>query len=46
MTKKIGIYLAGSIKKGHENPLESFWTENDIALIRDSFQKYEVVFLT
>lgn len=45
MAEKIGIYLAGSIKKGHENPQESFWTESDIALIRDSFQKYEVVFL-
>jgi hypothetical protein len=45
MTKKIGIYLAGSIKKGHENPQESFWTESDIALIRDSFQKCEVIFL-
>lgn len=43
--KKIGIYLAGSIKKGHENPQESFWTEDDIALIRDSFLKYEVIFL-
>ncbi len=45
MTKKIGIYLAGSIKKGHENPQESFWTESDIALIQNSFQKREVIFL-
>lgn len=45
MTKKIGVYLAGSIKKGHENPQESFWTESDIALIQNSFQKHEVIFL-
>ncbi len=44
MDKKIGIYLAGSIKKGHENPQESFWTESDIALIQNSFQKHEVIF--
>lgn len=43
--KKIGIYLAGSIKKGHENPRESFWTEQDMSIIRKSFQEHEVVFL-
>ncbi|MBP9777520.1 MAG: hypothetical protein KBD36_06765, partial [Alphaproteobacteria bacterium] len=45
MGKKIGIYLAGSIKKGHENAQESFWTEDDIALLRQSFQETEVIFL-
>lgn len=45
MNKKIGIYLAGSIKKGHENPHESFWTENDMTFLRSCFQEYEVVFL-
>jgi hypothetical protein len=45
MSQKVGIYLAGSIKKGHENPQESFWTENDMAVIRKSFHEYEVVFL-
>ncbi|HEV8051367.1 MAG TPA: hypothetical protein VGP47_02650 [Parachlamydiaceae bacterium] len=45
MTKKIGIYLAGSIKKGHENPQESFWTEDDIACLQKSFSEYEVIFL-
>lgn len=45
MTKKIGIYLAGSIKKGHENSQGSFWTESDLALIQNSFQKHEVIFL-
>lgn len=45
MTKKIGIYLAGSIKKGHENPLESFWTKEDIACLQESFSEHEVIFL-
>jgi len=43
--KTIGIYLAGSIKKGHENPQESFWTEDDMACLRRAFSKYEVLFL-
>lgn len=45
MTKTIGIYLAGSIKKAHENPQESFWTEIEIDLLRKSFQQHEVIFL-
>lgn len=45
MTKKIGIYLAGSIKKGHENPNKSFWTDSDMAFLRKSFQQHEIVFL-
>lgn len=45
MSKKVGIYLAGSIKKGHENPHESFWTEKDIALLQKSFREYEAIFL-
>jgi hypothetical protein len=45
MSKKIGIYLAGSIKKGHENPQESFWTEEDMACLQRSFLQHEVIFL-
>lgn len=46
MTKqRIAIYLAGSIKKAHENPNESFWTEEDLALLRKGLSQYEVVFL-
>lgn len=44
MSKKVGIYLAGSIKKGHENPHESFWTEGDIILLRKSFREREAIF--
>lgn len=43
--EKIGIYLAGSIKKGHENPQESFWTQEEITCLRNSFREYEAVFL-
>lgn len=45
MTKIVGIYLAGSIKKGHENPQESFWTEREMDVLRKSFQTHEVIFL-
>ena len=34
--KQITIYLAGSIKKGHESPNETFWTEEN----RDEITKY------
>ena len=43
--KKIGIYLAGSIKKGHENSQESFWTEEDMDCLRKNFRECEVIFL-
>jgi hypothetical protein len=45
MRQKIGIYLAGSIKKGHENPDESFWTEKEMDLLQKSFQTRDVLFL-
>lgn len=45
MKPRIAIYLAGSIKKGHENPNESFWTEDDIHLIKTNLNQYDVAFL-
>ncbi len=45
MKPRIAIYLAGSIKKGHENPNESFWTEEDIQLLRATLKQYDVAFL-
>lgn len=45
MKTKIAIYLAGSIKKGHENPQESFWTENDISSLKLNLNKFDVSFL-
>ncbi len=45
MKKKIAIYLAGSIKKGHEKSEKCFWTNEDIAHIRKSLHQYEISFL-
>lgn len=45
MNNKIAIYLAGSIKKGHERADESFWTEEDMLLLKKSLADYEISFL-
>src|SRR5882672_8272072 len=45
MKTKIAIYLAGSIKKGHERSEETYWTEEDMSLLKMSLAKYEVSFL-
>lgn len=45
MNKKISIYLAGNIKKGHEKTDESFWTDEDRLFLKKSLPEYEVSFL-
>lgn len=45
MNAKIAIYLAGSIKKGHERAEESYWTDEDMLFLRKSLAEYEVSFL-
>ena len=45
MKLTIAIYLAGTIKKGHEKSDETYWTDQDMALIRSHLEKYEVAFL-
>lgn len=45
MKNKIAIYLAGSIKKGHENSNDSYWTETDKAFLKKALSSYEVSFL-
>ncbi|HSX03235.1 MAG TPA: hypothetical protein VLG76_00735 [Rhabdochlamydiaceae bacterium] len=45
MDFKISIYLAGSIKKGHERSDESFWTDADMLLLRKNLSEYEISFL-
>jgi hypothetical protein len=45
MKKKIAIYLAGSIKKGHENSNDSYWTDADMAFLKNSLSSYDVSFL-
>lgn len=45
MSAKISIYLAGSIKKGHEKPDESFWTDVDMLFLKKNLAEYEISFL-
>ena len=45
MKQKIAIYLAGTIKKEHEKSNESYWTDEDMALIRSHLENFEVSFL-
>lgn len=45
MDTKISIYLAGSIKKGHERADESFWTDADMLFLKKALSEYEVSFL-
>lgn len=42
---KIAIYLAGTIKKGHEKVNESYWTEADIAAIIQGLEGHDVSIL-
>src|SRR5690348_7658831 len=45
MKSKIAIYLAGSIKKGHEKSDESFWTEEDMDFLKKQIAPHEISFL-
>lgn len=45
MKRKIAIYLAGTIKKGHETPNESYWTDEDMSIIRANLKECDVSFL-
>lgn len=45
MQAKISIYLAGSIKKGHEKADESYWTEEDMHFLKERLAEFEVSFL-
>ncbi len=43
--KKISIYLAGNIQKGHENESLIYWTENDLKKIREVLSFVKINFL-
>lgn len=43
--KKIAIYLAGSIKKGHEKTDESFWTTEDMDFLKQRLKGCAISFL-
>lgn len=45
MKTKIAIYLAGTIKKGHEKTDDSHWTEENMAFLRHKLSEYEILFL-
>jgi hypothetical protein len=45
MKKHIGIYLAGSIKKGHESSNESYWTTENLECLRNCLGEFEISFL-
>jgi hypothetical protein len=42
---QIAIYLAGSIKKGHEHSDEFYWTEEDMQIIQQHLHDHEISFL-
>ncbi|MES2121723.1 MAG: hypothetical protein V4492_02965 [Chlamydiota bacterium] len=42
---KIAIYLAGSIKKGHEKSGDTYWTEADIQCIEQNLSECTISFL-
>lgn len=45
MKAKIALYLAGSIQKGHEKKDETFWTNEEMNLLKNSLNQYELSFL-
>lgn len=45
MKQNIIIYLAGTIKKGHEKLDDTFWTEQDMAFLKNCLQQCELSFL-
>lgn len=45
MKRRIAIYLAGSIKKGHEKENGSFWTEEDMHLLSTKLKEFDLAFL-
>lgn len=45
MKQKVAIYLAGSIKKGHEKSDESYWTDENMFSIKNNLEKFDVSFL-
>ena len=45
MKRKIAIYLAGTIHKGHEKTDESYWTQEDLLFLRKELSEFEISFL-
>ena len=45
LSNKLAIYLAGSIKKGHEPPTEMFWTNVEIGTLQVALKEFQLSFL-
>jgi hypothetical protein len=45
MKQKLALYLAGSIKKGHEKADELFWTAEDMNFLKNHLPEFEVSYL-
>lgn len=45
MKTTVAIYLAGTIKKAHESPDETYWTNEDMQFLRQRLNHYELSFL-
>ena len=45
MKKSLSIYLAGNIKKNHENESQIFWSEEDRKILRQKLSPTELIFL-
>lgn len=45
MKTNISIYLAGSIKKDHEKADETFWTNDDMAFLKNELPEFNLSFL-
>lgn len=45
MKRKIAIYLAGAIRKGHEKSEPFYWTDDDILFLKESLPHFEISFL-
>lgn len=45
MKKSVAIYLAGTIKKGHEKADETYWTDEDLSLLRQKLSDFHISFL-
>jgi hypothetical protein len=45
MKSQVSIYLAGNIKKGHEKVEDTYWTDEDIHVIKNRLSDFDVSIL-
>ncbi len=44
-SNQLAVYLAGTIKKGHELSTELYWTEIELDILRKALPEYDLAFL-